>query len=303
MKHERSTIMSLALVLVFVGILFGMWGEAGVAFSQQDNVGGVVGLFDEAGGVKSDFTIPVVGDEVDGVVDTDVPDVADVFGDVTEEDAAVTEADGIDEIDGVVDTDVPDADGVDEVVEKNTLATADGVDKVDGTVEAKVDSDAAVEGNSSEKVELKVYREAKTLELTKRVNQSWDASIDKMPSLFFTYWQHQSLIDAKNSHGKARPPSAEELKALEEGRQLKLDPKRRYVSLGGIVYKGEDDWTIWLNEKRVTPDALPIEALNLRVYEDYIEVKWLDEYTNQIFPLRLRAHQRFNLDMRIFLPG
>ena len=162
----------------------------------------------------------------------------------------------------------------------------------------EADSDSAVEVN-----DFKVAREVKILQLTEKINKSWDASIDKMPSLFFTYWQHQSIIDAKNSHGKARPLSAEELKALEEGRQLKFDPKRRYVTLGGIVYNGENDWTIWLNGKRVTPDALPVEALDLQVYEDYIEVKWFDDYTDQIFPLRLRAHQRFNLDMRIFLPG
>jgi len=75
------------------------------------------------------------------------------------------------------------------------------------------------------------------------------------------------------------------------------------VTLGGIVYKGDDDWTIWLNGERVTPSAVPKEVMDLQVYKDYIEVKWLDEYTNSIFPLRLRAHQRFNMDMRIFLPG
>ena len=143
----------------------------------------------------------------------------------------------------------------------------------------------------------------KTAQFMAAIKKNWDRGIDRMPSLFFTYWQHQSIIDAKNSHGKARPPTEAELEALQKGEELKLDPGRRYVSLGGIVYKGENDWTIWLNGERVTPDALPEEALDLRVYKDYIEVKWLDEYTNSVYPLRLRAHQRFNLDMRIFLPG
>ncbi len=73
--------------------------------------------------------------------------------------------------------------------------------------------------------------------------------------------------------------------------------------LGGIVYAREGEWTIWLNGRRITPEAVPKEVLDLRVFEDYIEVKWLDDYTNQIFPLRLRTHQRFNMDTRVFLPG
>lgn len=128
-------------------------------------------------------------------------------------------------------------------------------------------------------------------------------SIDKMPSLFFTYWQHQSIIDAKNSHGRVRPPTKAELAALESGEDFKPDPGRRDISLGGIVYNNEDDWTIWLNGLRVQPDAIPKEVLSLVVFKDYIEVKWHDKYTNKIYPLRLRSHQRFNMDMRIFLPG
>ena len=128
-------------------------------------------------------------------------------------------------------------------------------------------------------------------------------SVDRMPSLFFTYWQHQSILDAKNKRGVVRPPTQDELDALERGDDLDLDPERRYISLGGIVYKGENDWTIWLNGKRVTPTAVPEQVLDLRVFKDYIEVKWIDDFTNQIFPLRLRSHQRFNMDMRIFLPG
>lgn len=141
----------------------------------------------------------------------------------------------------------------------------------------------------------------KAAKSTKRKKKGF--SIDKMPSLFFTYWQHQSIIDAKNSHGKVRPPTKAELEALEKGDDLKLDPGRRYISLGGIVYNSEEDWTIWLNGKRVQPDAIPKEVLNLEVFKNYIEIKWHDDYTNKIYPLRLRSHQRFNMDMRIFLPG
>ncbi len=127
--------------------------------------------------------------------------------------------------------------------------------------------------------------------------------VDKIPSLFFTLWQDQSINSAKNSRGVVRPPTQEELEAMKRGDDFNPEPVERDITLGGIVYHGEKDWTIWINGQRVTPDAVPKEVLDLQVFEDYIEVKWLDDHTNQVFPLRMRAHQRFNLDMRIFLPG
>lgn len=129
-------------------------------------------------------------------------------------------------------------------------------------------------------------------------------SLAQFPSLFFTYWQHEAIREAKNSRGFVKPPTQEELDAIGlEGEDNVTDHGVRELALGGIVYEGTNKWTIWLNETRITPNAIPKEVLDLQVFKDYIEVKWLDEATNQIFPIRLRAHERFNLDMRIFLPG
>lgn len=129
--------------------------------------------------------------------------------------------------------------------------------------------------------------------------------LDHFPSLFFTYWQHQAILDVKNSR-VVRPLTDAQLRALGNGDSefmpKKPEPGDREIRLGGIVYKGKDDWTIWMNGKRIKPDAVPEEILDLRVYPDYIEVKWLDKFTNKIYPVRLRAHERFNMDMRIFLP-
>ncbi len=128
-------------------------------------------------------------------------------------------------------------------------------------------------------------------------------SSEKIPSLFFTYWQHEAIQDAKNSRGVVRPPTKAELEAIKKGEDFKPKPGVRDITLGGIVYVKAGDWTVWLNGQRITPDAVPTEILDLRVYKDYIEVKWMDEYTDQVFPIRLRAHERFNLDTRMFLPG
>lgn len=145
-------------------------------------------------------------------------------------------------------------------------------------------------------------------DVTDRANvtlrEPYPFAVEDMPSLFFNFWQHRSIQEAKNSRGTARAPTLEEIDSYKEPEEsLKPKPEEREIRLAGIVYGGKSDWTIWLNGERVTPSAIPEQVMDLRVYKDYIEVKWYDRYTNQIFPLRLRAHQRFNMDMRIFLSG
>jgi hypothetical protein len=130
---------------------------------------------------------------------------------------------------------------------------------------------------------------------------------DEFASLVFTYWEHIAIQDARRSRGLVRAPTEEELmrdlKDRNDEERVKPPPEERDISLNGIVYRSAGDWTIWLNSKRVTPDALPEEIIDLRVFDEYIEMKWFDEYTNQVFPIRLRPHQRFNIDVRMFLPG
>lgn len=126
----------------------------------------------------------------------------------------------------------------------------------------------------------------------------------QLRSLVFTYWEHNAISDAKRSRGtNVRAPTASELQNAGEEEALKPPPEEREITLGGIVYVSKGDWTIWLNGKRVTPTALPKEALYISVHKEYVELKWFDDWTNQIFPVRLRPHQRFNIDTRIFLPG
>lgn len=130
----------------------------------------------------------------------------------------------------------------------------------------------------------------------------------EMPSVLFTYWEHTAIKEAKRARGSVRAPTAEELaRDLSKGEgdvaKIKPPPEERDIKLGGIVFNSQADWTIWLNGKRVTPNAVPEEVLDLRVFSEYIELKWFDDYTNQIFPIRLRTNQRFNIDTRIFLPG
>lgn len=139
------------------------------------------------------------------------------------------------------------------------------------------------------------------------VQKTAEINPETIPSVLFMFWEHSAIKDAKRARGLARPPSEDELAreigSRQEELRVKPPAEERDITLGGIVYHKANDWTIWLNGKRVTPDALPEEVIDLRVFDEYIELKWYDNWTNQIFPLRMKAHQRFNIDTRIFLPG
>ncbi len=123
-----------------------------------------------------------------------------------------------------------------------------------------------------------------------------------IPSLIFTPSQY-ALLQSARAGFNTRPPSKAELRADPNDPNYRPLTNLRDISLGGIAFSNPDDWTIWLNNMRVTPDNLPSEAIDLRVYKDFIEIKWFDAKTNQVYPIRLRPNQKFNLDTRIFLPG
>jgi hypothetical protein len=125
-----------------------------------------------------------------------------------------------------------------------------------------------------------------------------------IPSLVFTPSQYALLREARIGFN-TRAPTLQELAKAGDPNDPNYRPPAsiRDIKLGGISFNTPDDWTIWLNNSRVTPDALPAEAIDLRVYKDFIELKWFDVLTNQIYPVRLRTNQKFNIDSRIFLPG
>ncbi len=132
--------------------------------------------------------------------------------------------------------------------------------------------------------------------------RSPDVAPGDFKTLFFTLWQHVLLQEAKRTFRTRRPNPAEmqrDAVVPQEERPRGI----RELALSGILYKTGDDWIVWLNGQRVTPDAIPSQVIDIQVSNDYIELKWFDEYTNLIYPVRLQPHQRFNLDTRIFLPG
>ncbi len=123
-----------------------------------------------------------------------------------------------------------------------------------------------------------------------------DTPVDEIPSLFFT---PETLALLKDAIGGLNATAM----GFDSDDGQPKDPGVRELALGGIVFNGEDDWTIWLNGRRILPNAIPEEVFDLKVHEEYIDIKWYDAYTNRIFPIRLRPNERFNLDSRLFLTG
>jgi hypothetical protein len=129
-----------------------------------------------------------------------------------------------------------------------------------------------------------------------------DASVmpEALQTLFFTAWQHALLQEAKIGFNTNLPNPGE---VGSSGSSAPRDPGIRELSLGGISYGTTEKWTVWLNGVRITPDAIPSQVLDIKVSRSHIDLKWFDGYTNKIYPVRMRPHERFNLDSRIFLPG
>lgn len=140
------------------------------------------------------------------------------------------------------------------------------------------------------------------------------------PSLFLKTWQRREIFDVRNFRGKVYEAYIAELRAQqkrdeleaslrnqeaedERKERMKPPPDKRYIALQGIIYTAPDDWVVWMNGQKITPGALPAEVIGFKVYESYVEMKWFDEYTNKIIPVRLRPMQRFHIDTRMFLPG
>lgn len=125
--------------------------------------------------------------------------------------------------------------------------------------------------------------------------------LERVGSLFFTSYEYQLIKEARKGYTARAPTEREIDKSQEEERPRKKGP--RELTVGGIIYSSDNDWTVWLNGQKITPTRLPEEILDIIVRKDYIKLKWFDPNTNQIYPIKIKTHQRFNLDTRIFLPG
>lgn len=127
-------------------------------------------------------------------------------------------------------------------------------------------------------------------------------NLGQIGSVFLTNIE-QNIIASARKLFVTRMPSEEEFINEQNSDQDNVQQSPREVVLNGLLYLSNNDWVVWINSVKITPKNLPPEIIDIRVSKDFIRLKWLDVQTNQIFPIKLKAKQKFNLDTRIFLPG
>lgn len=182
---------------------------------------------------------------------------------------------------------------------------------------------------SGEKTDGELSREAKLLLSLQRSLQRQEGdeifASPNISSLFFTADQHALLREARagfNLRAPSPPQEREGTDASLSDLDLSIDnfgpdPDQgndgnrkaqqktrasyiREIVLNGIVYNGPDQWIVWINNERVTPDDKFEQIVDMRVREAFVELRWYDGFSEKIFPIRLRSGQRFNLDTRSF---
>lgn len=130
-----------------------------------------------------------------------------------------------------------------------------------------------------------------------------DILMDQIGSVFLTSREETVITEARKGLITRAPTDMEFDEEQDLDGTVSKPTGPREVSLGGVLYVDANDWVVWINSEKITPKNIPSSVIDIRVSKDYIKLKWFDVQTNQIFPIKLRPHQRFNLDTRIFLPG
>ena len=77
----------------------------------------------------------------------------------------------------------------------------------------------------------------------------------------------------------------------------------RKIILSGVFYRGPEDWTIWLNGRKLYPGRLLPEIIDIKVERDQVHLKWFDIGLNDIISVTMRPHQKYDIVTGLLLPG
>lgn len=80
-------------------------------------------------------------------------------------------------------------------------------------------------------------------------------------------------------------------------------PQRRLIVLSGVVFRGENDWILWLNGRKVTPKDMLPEIVDVVVAKDKVHLKWFDVGLNDVISITMRPHQTYDIVTGVLLPG
>lgn len=132
-------------------------------------------------------------------------------------------------------------------------------------------------------------------------------SASQVPPLFWNETELAIIDQVKKGVIQIAPMSEDAFEDLPQTAPQNM-PNARYIApreltLSGLLYHSDDSWIIWLNGMRITPNKKPDELRNIRVEKEFVELKWYDAVTDKVYPVRLRPHQKFSIDLKTFLPG
>ncbi len=119
-----------------------------------------------------------------------------------------------------------------------------------------------------------------------------------MDSIFFT--PNQLIAITRANQGFIAPAEAYD---PDNQSSKPIDPGPRIIALSGIVFNSQRDWTIWLNNERVTPNNIPDRVMGLSVRKDRVYIRWMDLGNQRIVNITLRPNQQYLLDSDSIVPG
>lgn len=67
------------------------------------------------------------------------------------------------------------------------------------------------------------------------------------------------------------------------------------LHLGAVLFGGPQDWTLWLNGERVTPDRLPERIEAISVAPERVRMTWQDVPRDRRVTVELRPRQSWDL--------
>jgi len=81
-------------------------------------------------------------------------------------------------------------------------------------------------------------------------------------------------------------------------------PAHRIIRVSGVVYRTAEDWIVWMNGQKVTPEKLLPEIIDIEVRDSSkVDLKWYDIGLNRVISITLRPHQTYDIPTGILLPG
>ena len=84
----------------------------------------------------------------------------------------------------------------------------------------------------------------------------------------------------------------------------KAIPAYRVIRVSGVLYRAPGDWVVWMNNRKVTPDNLLPEIVDISVKDSSkVSLRWYDIGLNQVISITLRPHQTYDIVTGILIPG